>query len=105
MAAWLTRLFTWPTLQPLYSLSLGIYLTNFIPPLFTNFSASEVIEFTDFLIVSHRLSQFTISFFFTISFQLKNATFNFVLTVILSYILHVLFEKPMMNLLKIIESG
>ncbi|KAH9389312.1 hypothetical protein TYRP_008673, partial [Tyrophagus putrescentiae] len=85
-SAWLNRLFSCSTLQPLYSLSLGLYLTNFIPPLFTIFSSHELIEFTDFYIV-------------------KNLTFNFTLTVILSYILHVLFEKPAMNVLKIIESG
>lgn len=48
----LNQIFNWPWLQPFYSLSIGLYLTNFIPILFTTFSTHQVIEFTDFLIVS-----------------------------------------------------
>lgn len=40
-------------MQPFYNLSLGLYLTNFIPPLLVTFSTKELIDFDDFFIVSN----------------------------------------------------
>lgn len=39
-------------MQPFYNLSLGLYLTNFIPPLLITFSTKELIDFDDYFIVS-----------------------------------------------------
>lgn len=49
---WLNRMLTCVTLQPLYSLSLGIYLTNFLAPIFTIFTTRHLIEFSDHILVS-----------------------------------------------------
>ncbi|KPM07579.1 hypothetical protein QR98_0060760 [Sarcoptes scabiei] len=77
-----SRLFSIQSLQPFYGLSLGLYLINFLPPLWTVFSTKELIDFDDYFIM-------------------KNSAFNFTMTVVLAYLINVLFERPVLNLMKL----
>ena len=65
---------------------MGLYLTNFIPPLYFTFTSRDMIDFND-------------------NYILKTLPASLTLTIILAYILHILFERPVMNLLKIVEGS
>ncbi|KAH9511887.1 hypothetical protein DERF_010311 [Dermatophagoides farinae] len=79
-----SKLFDFPALRPLYNLSLQIYLINLIPAIWLTFRTKDTIDFDDM-------------------FMFQQTICNVFLTTVLSFFVHLLFDKPVQNILRILE--
>nr|XP_027195328.1 uncharacterized protein LOC113789928 [Dermatophagoides pteronyssinus] len=78
-----SKLFNFPSLRPLYNLSLQIYLINLIPAIWLTFRTKDTIDFDDM-------------------FMFQQTICNIFITTILSFLVHLLFDKPVQNILRIL---